>query len=114
MNSVHLTIGKEETEIERQTYSLLDWIGDIGGLFDGLSLLASHFIAPIAAYALKYDLLTQLKIPGTNDTVNKSNMSYLRNMVRCCSKKKSKYQKMLDRTTSTIEKQLDILDFVHQ
>ena len=39
--------------IERQTYSLLDWIGDIGGLFDGLNLLISKFIAPIAAFALQ-------------------------------------------------------------
>ena len=39
---------------------MLDFIGDIGGLFDGLRLLASALIAPLAHFTLKSELFTQL------------------------------------------------------
>ena len=53
-----LEVSKEITRIERQTYSLLEWIGDVGGLIDGLSILARIFIAPISAYSLKATMKT--------------------------------------------------------
>ena len=28
-----------EFKIERQTYSLLEWVGDVGGLYDGLLIV---------------------------------------------------------------------------
>ena len=37
---------------ERKTYSFLEWLGDIGGLFDGLLILAAFFVSPIATLAL--------------------------------------------------------------
>ena len=37
---------------ERKTYSSLEWLGDIGGLHDGLLLLAPFFFSPIATLAL--------------------------------------------------------------
>ena len=51
-----LNLSYEQTVIERQTYSLLEWIGDIGGLFDGLCLLASNLVTLIAAFAMKSKL----------------------------------------------------------
>ena len=36
LQGVRLKLSQEQTVIERSTYSLLEWIGDIGGLFDGL------------------------------------------------------------------------------
>ena len=45
-------MGLEQTLIERQTYSLLEFIGDIGGLFDGLQLLARLIVTPVAAFTL--------------------------------------------------------------
>ena len=45
------------TTIERQTYSILDWLGDVGGLFDGLKIIGSFIIAPIASFAMKTELL---------------------------------------------------------
>ena len=46
--------------IERQTYSLLEWLGDVGGLFDGLTLLAHVIITPFVDYAVKATHLTSL------------------------------------------------------
>ena len=38
--------------IERQTYSLLDWLGDLGGLFDALYFLGFICAGPVTAIAL--------------------------------------------------------------
>ena len=43
---------------ERQTYNLLEWLGDIGGLFDALRYIGIFIVEPFAAYQLKVGLLT--------------------------------------------------------
>ena len=40
-------------QINRQTYSLLDWLGDCGGLMDALFLIAEILVAPFASFALR-------------------------------------------------------------
>ena len=42
----------------RQTYSILDWLGDLGGLFDALAHVCRVLISPISVFALKSSLLT--------------------------------------------------------
>ena len=37
---------------------MLDWLGDVGGLFDALRLIARLLIGPIAALTLKAELLS--------------------------------------------------------
>ena len=46
--------------IERQTYSLLEWLGDIGGLFDALRYLGCIVIGPLNALALTSKLLVSI------------------------------------------------------
>ena len=41
------------TTIERKTYDILELLGDVGGLFDGLKIIGGFFVTPIAAFALK-------------------------------------------------------------
>ena len=36
----------------RKTYDLLDWLGDVGGLLDGLYLLVELFVASYTTLAL--------------------------------------------------------------
>ena len=43
---------------ERQTYSLLEWLGDVGGLFDGLGVIARWIIGPFSAFAMKAEILS--------------------------------------------------------
>ena len=38
--------------IERQTYSVLDWLGDIGGLGEALVIIGAYLVAPVAAYTM--------------------------------------------------------------
>ena len=44
----------------RSTYSLLDWLGDLGGLFEALSYICAVFIQPLTVFTLKTTLLTSL------------------------------------------------------
>ena len=37
---------------ERKTYSSLEWLGDVGGLHDGLLILAAFLVSPISTLAL--------------------------------------------------------------
>ena len=44
--------------IERETYSALEWLDDVGGLFYGLWCLIAHIIVgPITALMIKSQLL---------------------------------------------------------
>ena len=45
---------------ERETYALLDWLGDIGGLFDALRILVGSLIAPFTTQILKVELLSSV------------------------------------------------------
>ena len=49
----------DQNVIERQTYSVLEWLGDVGGLYDMLGLIGGALIGPLAAFSLKAELLTQ-------------------------------------------------------
>ena len=44
----------------RKTYSFLDWLGDMGGLFDGLYLIGMIIVAPISNFSLKAELLSSM------------------------------------------------------
>ena len=46
--------------VNRQTYSILDWLGDIGGLIDALFLLGQMLILPIATFALNTRIMSSL------------------------------------------------------
>lgn len=43
----------------RSTYSLLEWLGDIGGLFKGLRMLGTAMVFPFAIFNRKMTLLTE-------------------------------------------------------
>ena len=65
LNSVFLSLSLRQIMVDRHTYSLLYWIIDIGDLFYGLRLLASYFIAPMASFALRSKLLSQVSLGFT-------------------------------------------------
>ena len=46
--------------VTRETYSLLDWMGDLGGLFDALYIFCSFMIMPISVFNLQVTLMTRL------------------------------------------------------
>ena len=48
-----MTLSRDLLTINRKTDSLLDWMGDWGGLIDGLTLIAEILINPYQVYSLK-------------------------------------------------------------
>ena len=50
----------DKNVIERQTYSVLEWLGDIGGLYDALRLIGLLIITPFSSFALNAELLSQV------------------------------------------------------
>ena len=57
--SVYLNLSQDQRLIERQTYSFLDLLGDVGGLYDALKLIGGSFIHPIANFTLGVTLLVK-------------------------------------------------------
>ena len=42
----------------RQTYSLLDWLGDLGGLLDILFYMGRAIVEPVGRFTLQATLMT--------------------------------------------------------
>ena len=63
-----ITINPDVLKIRRKTDSILDWLGDWGGLMDSLHFLADILISPLAAYMMKSKLAKLLVkiIPSTS------------------------------------------------
>ena len=55
---MYLNLDSEVTE--RESYSLLEWLGDIGGLLDALRYIGGFLVAPIASFSLSSDLLASI------------------------------------------------------
>ena len=55
--SIYTEFGQSMKEIERQTYSLLELFGDVGGLFDGFRILFGLVLAPVSAFNMRSMIL---------------------------------------------------------
>ena len=55
--SIDLYVSLDSIVTERETYSLLEWLGDIGGLVDAFRYLGGFIVAPIASFSLQSELL---------------------------------------------------------
>ena len=51
--SLEINLNRDLIVINRQTYSLLDFLGDCGGLLDALKLLGELFANPVALYMFR-------------------------------------------------------------
>ena len=58
--SLNFQQGKDLRVVNRSYFSLLEWLGDWGGLLDALFLLAEFLIAPFSAFALKVKVAESL------------------------------------------------------
>lgn len=59
-SSIWIEFSQDQFMIERQSYSVLEWLGDIGGLFDALRLIGFLMVAPFAKFWLKSELLSKI------------------------------------------------------
>ena len=78
--SFWLELRQDVTFIERSTYSILEWLGDVGGLFDGLVLFANYLIAPFVSFYMQSVLFSQLLGKNEDSQHDQS----------CCKRKRSR------------------------
>ena len=57
---MEMTINPDVLKVRRKTDSLLDWLGDWGGLRDGLHFLADIIVSPLSAYMMKSKIVSLL------------------------------------------------------
>ena len=50
--SIEVNMNLDKKRFSRQTYSLLDWLGDIGGLSDALLPIVGLLVSPLSSFAL--------------------------------------------------------------
>ena len=58
--SIEINASMDQTFITRETYSMLDYLGDLGGLFDAFKILGGILISPVSGFALKSRLLSTI------------------------------------------------------
>ena len=58
--SIHMILTADINKIERQTYDLLDYLGDIGGLIEIIYYSTRALIMPFAAMRIKALLVNRL------------------------------------------------------
>ena len=58
--SIEINLSPDVRKWERSTYSLLDWLGDLGGLYDALKYICSFIISPLSVFAMNQTVLTKL------------------------------------------------------
>ena len=58
--SLEINMSIDKKVVNRETYSMLDWLGDLGGLYDALRLLCRFIVAPISSFSLQATLMAKL------------------------------------------------------
>ena len=54
--SIELNLDPDMQHVSRQTYSLLDWLGDIGGLLDILLHIGAVLVFPVSSFNIQQTL----------------------------------------------------------
>ena len=58
-SGISMMLDQDSTVIERQTYSCLEWLGDLGGLYDAMRLIGLSIVYPVAFFAMKAEIVMQ-------------------------------------------------------
>ena len=58
--SWYIQISPDMHVTERETYTFLEWLGDIGGLFDALRYLGAWLVAPMSTFKLKTEVMVSV------------------------------------------------------
>ena len=118
INSFWIEISSSLTTIERKTFSLLEWLCDVGGLFEGLKIIGGFFIAPIVSFALRVKLLTAASSDKNDDkdddlaSSGSGDVSYLGACLCRCSAKHARYMKKLSSVEMLITRHFDVVNLV--
>ena len=78
--SLEVNLEQQKLVIMRETYDILSWLGDVGGLTDCLLLIGKFILKPFTSYSLQTFLLSGLfrMQPLNTHTEYQKNMSSMR------------------------------------
>ena len=102
-NSIWMELRQYKIVIDRQTYSLLEWLGDVGGLYDGLDIMFRFLLGPFAIFNLNSELLARVEKPIQKKISWQS-----------CFQRIRAHRKMLAKAHSFFSSQLDLIKFIQQ
>ena len=115
--SMVILFSQDIKSIERNTYSTLEWLGDIGGLFDALSALGSLISAPFTAMALEAELFIRFlpailrkTTKNDSDKSNKRKNHSSKNFLCCWFKNKRSL--FIQRIKHSLRHELDLVRFI--
>ena len=133
ITSISVLLNPDKVEYERHTYSLLEWLGDIGGLYDALGHIGTLFVRPVAMFALNSAMLSSIfsrvrwasSEPSADLTSSSSRRNWQfnkrkpikkRNLFwRCCNcQSASRYNRMINQSKKAITQQLDLRRFLRR
>ena len=86
---------------QRQTYSVLDFLGDLGGLFDALRVIGGASIAPFSKFIMQVTLMVSLFKPKGSHAIE--NPLKLQNFQKKIQDTKSSYLDHVDSKTSKVK-----------
>ena len=92
--SLHFYIDRNLHSIDRVTYGVLDWIGDIGGLYGSLIPIGQIIINPYSSYALKFTMASLMVYFRPNkilDTKSRKNNKFESRAKKLDRSKKEKF-----------------------
>ena len=93
-------------KIERNTYSLLEWLGDVGGLFDGLVLIAHFSTSPIVVFALKTELLNGVQASKGKEKASEKCCDLFKSNIRRQNRRK------INKAYELVTQELDLIKFL--
>ena len=108
--------------ISRETYSLLDLFGDVGGLYEFIQIAAGMLVSSFAALKLKALIANKLYswyVPKTRESESIPNYACLevyhliQNLILCCCQSRwfKEYSEALDKADDDLMNALDLISF---
>ena len=133
--SLEITASPKTTIISRQTYSILEWLGDVGGLNDSLFVIVKLILGSFTSfynssfmtrkifrfqkkvsdqesYANETHKESVLKAKALQGTVPIEHMTWLRFCLCRFSKQRQAHHKVLDQAQSKLDKEMDLKRFI--
>ena len=100
----------------------MDWIGDVGGLIDGLRLIGIFLVAPIAAFSLRVELFSTAfksmpnygSVCDLDGQFQQPSYGLIATYLCPCSAKRARYKKTLLKAESQFLSQLDVVKIVQR
>jgi len=120
--SIAIEVDPTISVISRETYSLLDLFGDVGGLYEFIQIAAGTLVSSFAALNLKALIANKLYswyLPKTRKRESIPNYAFLevyhftQNLLLCCCQSKwfKEYSDALDKADDDLMKILDLISF---